>query len=194
MTCDNCGQPCEASATSCPYCRASTGGGLARVAATDALDRSVADALLARFDAGVDDLLDRDLGGALALDELRAAVARVDRSDPTVAELERSLTDEAALALDGIALSGLIDPRGADRKIVQRGLALLKRGLWSEALEWWSLHRASLDPSRERFALLLLLLEAFTYRLAGDPRRAAEARARAAAHPLYRAARGRART
>jgi len=198
MTCENCGQPCDAAAVICPYCRSSArssvaGAGLARRSGNDSLDRAVGDALLARLDAGAEDLLTRDLAGPLALDELRGAVARIDRGDPSLAELESSLRRDATIALDGIALSELIDARGADAKVVRRGLVFLRTRRWAEAAGWWSLHR-EVPGAPARRQLLLLLLEAFTHRLAGDPRRAGELQARIAAHPLYPTTRGVTRT
>ncbi|MBA3539878.1 MAG: hypothetical protein H0T79_09635, partial [Deltaproteobacteria bacterium] len=116
---------------------------------------------------------------------------RVDqRSNPSLADLENSLTLDAAIALDGITLSDLVDKRGDDMKIVKRGLVFLKNRRWNEALEWFSLNREALDPSRDRLELLLLLMEAFTHRLAGDPGRAAQAGQRITAHPLFKRMRG----
>lgn len=192
--CDNCGSPYAAAAIICPLCRAPRGtAGLTSAArpVEDRLDRIVTEQLLARSDAGLEDLLARDLAGPLSPGDLRDAVVRVDqRSDPTVAELEGSLTLDAAIALDGITLSDLFDGKGDEKKIVKRGLAFLKNKRWREALEWWSLHREQLDPGNERLGLLLLMMEGFTHRLAGDNRRAAEVHARIVAHPLYRRMRG----
>jgi hypothetical protein len=192
-TCGNCGQAHDSPGAACPYCRARAGDELARLPDEDRfdrLDRSLVDSLLARSDTGLDALLARDVSGPLAISELRDAVARVDRGDPSVAELEQSFDRAAATSLDGIALSELVDSRGADAKLIRRGLVLLRNRRWAEALEWWSLHREGLDPSRDRLELLLLLLEAFTHRLAGNVARAGEVRARIAAHPLYRKLRG----
>jgi hypothetical protein len=201
--CDNCGSPYDAAALVCPRCRAPRGlAGLASSSQAhgspdDRLGRSVTEQLLARSDAGLEDLLARDLAGPLSLGDLRDAVTRIDeRSDPTVAELEGALTLDAAVALDGITLSDLIDGRGDAGKIVRRGLAFLKNRRWREALEWWSLHRdqldrtAATDPANERLGLLLLMMEGFTHRLAGDHRRAADVHARITAHPLFRRMRG----
>jgi hypothetical protein len=192
--CENCTSPYDAAAIVCPFCRAPRGvGGLASTTrmVEDRLDRMVTEQLLARSDAGVEDLLARDLAGPLSPADLRDALGRVEqKSDPTVAELEGALTFEAAVALDGITLSDLVDARGNDLKIVKRGLTFLRNKRWNEALEWWSLHRDALDATQERLALLLLLLEGFTYRLAGDHRRAADVQARVVAHPLYKRMRG----
>jgi len=192
--CDNCGSPYDTSAIACPFCRAPRGvAGLASTTrnAEDRLDRIVTESLLARSDASVEDLLARDLAGPLSPGDLRDALVRVDeRSDPSVAELEGSLTLDAAIALDGITLSDLVDARGNDMKIVKRGLTFLRNKRWAEALEWWSLHREQLDPSQDRLGLLLLLMEGFTHRLAGEHRRAADVHARIVAHPLYRRMRG----
>jgi hypothetical protein len=191
--CENCRTAFAASAIACPFCRAPRGvAGLSRTPEImDRLDRIATENMLARADSQLEDLLARDLAGPLAPGELRDALVRVDaRTDPSVAELEGSLTRDAAIALDGITLSELVDGRGDDMKIVRRGLVFLKNQRWREALEWWSLHRESLDPARERFGLLLLLMEGFTHRLAGDHRRAAEVHARIVAHPIYRRMRG----
>lgn len=194
VRCDNCGDPYDAAAIACPLCRAPRGAlGLASSTrhAEDRLDRIVTEQLLARSDAGLEDLLARDLGGPLSPGDLRDALVRVDeQSDPTVAELEGSLAQGAAARLDGIALSDLIAGHGDETRIVKRGLVFLKNKRWREALEWWSLHCEQLDPANERLGLLLLMLEGFTHRLAGDPRRAADVHARIVAHPLYRRMRG----
>jgi len=192
-TCGNCGQAHDAPGAACPYCRARAGDELARLPDEDRvghLDHLLTDSLLARSDAGLEALLARDVGGPLAISELRDAVARVDRGDPSVADLEQSLEQAATASLDGVALSELVDSRGADAKLIRRGLVLLRNRRWAEAVEWWSLHREGLEPSRDRLELLLLLLEAFTHRLAGNTARAVEVRARITAHPLYRKLRG----
>ena len=191
--CENCGTAYDASAIVCPFCRAPRGlAGLARAPGPeDRLDRMVTESLLARTDASVEDLLARDLAGPLSPGDLRDALVRVDaRTDPSVAELEGSLTLDAAIALDGITLAELVDKSGDDIKIIKRGLTFLRNKRYPEALEWWSLHREKLDPGKERLALLLLLMEGFTHRLAGDHRRAADVHARILAHPLFRRMRG----
>ncbi|MCX5745972.1 MAG: hypothetical protein NT062_26130 [Proteobacteria bacterium] len=190
--CEACGSAFDATAMVCPYCRAPRGmGGLGRVGEQGLLERIATEQLLARADDGLEDLLVRDLGGPLSPMDLRDALVRVEQaSDPSVADLEGSLTRDAAIALDGIALSELVDKAGDDMKIVRRGLVFLRNKRWTEALEWWGLHRDALDPSKDRLELLLLLMEAFTHRLAGDPRRAAELSRRINAHPLFRRMRG----
>jgi hypothetical protein len=194
--CDTCGAGFDASAATCPFCRAprGIGGGLARMAdLEDRLARVETENYLARASAddGLEDLLMRDMGGPLAPSELRDALARVDQtSDPSVADFESSLAREASIALDGIAIGDLVDLKSDDMKIVRRGLTLLKNRRWTEAVEWFSLHREALAPEKDRFALLLMLLEAFTWRLAGDHRRAGEVNQRINAHPLYRRLRG----
>jgi hypothetical protein len=191
--CENCGTAYDASAIVCPFCRAPRGlAGLGRMANdNDRLDRIVTENLLARSDASIEDLLARDLAGPLSPGDLRDALVRVDeRLDPSVAELEGALTLESAIALDGITLADLVDKSGSDMKIVKRGLTFLKAKRFAEALEWWSLQRENLSPSQDRLGLLLLLMEAFTHRLAGDPRRASEVHARIVAHPIYKRMRG----
>jgi hypothetical protein len=192
--CDNCGSPYDAAAITCPFCRSPRGlTGLARSTGGDdnRLDRIVTENLLARSDAGIEDLLARDLAGPLSPGDLRDALVRVDeRNDPSVADLENSLSLESALSLDGITLADLVDKSGSDLKIIKRGLTFLKNRRYAEALEWWTLHRENLSPTQDRLGLLLLLMEGFTHRLAGDHRRAADVNARINAHPLYRRMRG----
>jgi len=195
--CENCGTAYDASAIVCPFCRAPRGlSGLARnggpAGSEDRLARMAGlESLMARSDGNIEDLLARDLAGPLSPGDLRDALVRVDaRNDPSVAELEGSLTLESALALDGITLSDLVDKSGDDVKIIKRGLTFLRAKRFAEALEWFSLHREKLDPSKERLGLLLLLMEGFTHRLAGDNRRAADVHARVLAHPLFRQMRG----
>lgn len=192
--CENCGTAYDASAIVCPFCRAPRGlSGLARTAGPeDGLARIAGlESLMARSDGNIEDLLARDLAGPLSPGDLRDALVRVDaRTDPTVAELEGSLTLDSALALDGISLAELVDKSGDDMKIIKRGLTFLRKRMFAEALEWWSLHREKLAPSQERLALLLLLMEGFTHRLAGDHRKAADVHARITAHPLFRRMRG----
>lgn len=192
--CENCGTAYDASAIVCPFCRAPRGlSGLARSAGPDdgLVRMAGVESLMARSDARIEDLLARDLAGPLSPGDLRDALVRVDaRTDPTVAELEGSLTLDSALALDGITLADLVDKNGDDMKIIKRGLTFLRKRMFAEALEWWSLHRDKLEPSKERLALLLLLMEGFTHRLAGDHRKAADVHARIMAHPLFRRMRG----
>ena len=191
--CENCGTGYDAAAIVCPFCRAPRGlAGLGRVIDEgDRLDRIVTENLLSRTDASVEDLLARDLAGPLSPGDLRDALVRVDeRLDPSVAELEGALTLDAAIALDGITLADLVDKGGADMKVIKRGLTFLKAKRFAEALEWWSLHRENLTPSQDRLGLLLLLMEAFTHRLAGDQRRAVDVHARIVAHPVYKRMRG----
>jgi hypothetical protein len=193
--CLNCGQPFDAGVSTCPFCRAPRGlTGLA-VASRDAdpsgdrLARVFTESMLARTDQRTEDLLARDLAGPLAPSELHAAMDRAlarASDEPSLDNLENMLAQDSTVALDGIALTDLIDRRGDDAKIIKKGLVFLRNKRWPEALEWWSLHRESLDPSRERLQLLLLLLEAFTHRLAGDDRRAAQVRARIVDHPLFK--------
>jgi hypothetical protein len=193
VICATCSNAFDDTADVCPYCRAPRGvGGLGRLdVLEDRLARVETENMLARVDDGMEDLLTRDMGGPLSPTELRDALVRVEaQSDPSVDSLEGALTRDAAIALDGITLSELVDKAGNDMKIVRRGLTFLRNRRWAEALEWWSLHRESLDPSKDRLQLLLLLMEAFTHRLAGDRRRAQEASQRITSHPLYRRMRG----
>ena len=137
--CGNCGTPYDASAIVCPFCRAPRGlSGLARSAGPeDGLARMAGvESLMARSDASIEDLLARDLAGPLSPGDLRDALVRVDaRTDPTVAELEGSLSLDSALALDGITLAELVDKSGDDMKIIKRGLTFLRKRMFARFFE-----------------------------------------------------------
>ena len=120
--CENCSTAYDSSAIVCPFCRAPRGlSGLSRTPGPeDGLARMAGiESLMARSDGNIEDLLARDLAGPLSPGDLRDALVRVDSaSDPTVADLENSLTLESALRLDGITLAELVDKNGDDMKII----------------------------------------------------------------------------
>ncbi len=185
IVCVNCAASVDESAAACPYCRAPVGtGGLARAP-------SAADGLVHGEDGMVtrtDDLLTRELAeqleAPLTLAELTPMLVREEAKLPDLDRLEAMLTRDVDAQLDGITLSSLLDRKGQDAKILQRGLVFLRKQRWAEALEWWSLHREGLDETQERLGLLLMLMEAFTLDLAGDQARAAKMRERIRAQPL----------
>lgn len=193
--CANCAKELDAERTTCPYCRAprvfaslarvDEGGGRGIEAG---LARIMTDTLLAKDEAADMLMLERELevAGPLAPSELGAALARAADADPSIDELETLLARDATdIAMDGIQLASLVDRAGDDVKVLKRGLLFLKHQRYSDALEWWTLHRKALDPSRRRFELLLLLMEAFTHSLARDPDAAARTRTRIREHPEY---------
>jgi hypothetical protein len=185
---------------SCPRCRAPREvGQLARVDLDLELALAGGMGSLARsLDAEAAPLamltraLEEDVAGPLATSELNLALAQqADAALPTVGELEGLLAiDTGALALDGIQLGTLVERSSEVTELLRRGFVFLRRGKYAEALEWWSLHRSSLDSTRQRLELLLLLLEMFTLGLAGEQKRAATLRAQIRKHPLYLELRG----
>jgi hypothetical protein len=195
--CSNCAKQIEDDRTTCPYCRAPRAfASLARVDGAGergieaGLARIMTDSLLAKDEAADMLMLERELevAGPLAPSELGAALARAADADPSLDELETLLARDATeVALDGIQLASLLDRGGDDLKILKRGLTFLKHEHFRNALEWWTLQRQALDPSRRRFELLLLLMEAFTHSLAHDLDAAAQTRKRIREHPEYAA-------
>lgn len=192
--CANCGKALDAERTTCPFCRAPRMlSSLARVDSGESaieagLARIMTDTLLAKDEATDLLMLDRELevAGPLAPSELGAALARAADADPSLDELEVLLARDATdVAMEGIQLASLLDRGGDDLKILKRGLLFLKHQRFADALEWWTLHRQSLDPARRRFELLLLLMEAFTHSLAHDADAAARTRKRIREHPEY---------
>jgi hypothetical protein len=196
--CANCNAPLPEDRETCPYCRAPRGaGGLARDgqggsarAIEDGLARIMTESYLAK-EIPLDDAARGaglgEGGGFLALSELRDAVARLeDAGEPKLADLEAALAkDLPAVAIEGIQLSRLVDRSGDDVKVLKRGLLFVKSGKYAEALEWWTLQRSRLDPTRTRSQLLFLLMEAFTCSLARDGEGARDAKRRIREHPLF---------
>jgi len=201
--CPNCGSALDASLGRCPFCRAPSAElALARVdapgegAVAGALARLEVDGLLAKDGGGDALLLDRDLdaGGPLALSELGDALARVQEEEgASLDALEGLLTRDGDARVDGIQLASLLDRGGeGETKVLKRGLLFLRHGKYSEALDWWTLQREALDPTRRRFELLLLLMEAFTQKLAGHADALERTRRKIRSHPTYLELTGRA--
>ena len=193
--CTNCGKELDSARTTCAFCRAprALAGGLAREggeggAIEAGLARIMTDALTEKDEDAEADMLMRELevAGPLAPAELGAALARAASADPSIDQLEDLLARDATeIVIEGIQLASLVDRNGDDVKILKRGLTFLKHQQYSNALEWWRLQRQSLDPSRRRLDLLLLMMEAFTHSLAHDGDAAANVRKRIREHPEF---------
>jgi hypothetical protein len=192
--CTNCGKALEADRTTCPFCRAPRGivSALARADGGGSIEAGLArvmtESLLAKDEEAEENFLMRELevAGPLAPAELGAALARAADADPSIDQLEDLLAKDATdIVVEGIQLASLVDRSGDDLKILRRGLTFLKHGQYGNALEWWTLHRQALDPSRRRFDLLLLMMEAFTHSLAHDVEAAARTRKRIREHPEF---------
>lgn len=179
----------------CPACGVAISVGslmMARgVGAESAITRDAGEALLARAEEALALELDRDLGGALALSELYPALDKMEPKTPDLGQLERMLDLGEQAEVHGIALASLLDPAGQGPKILKRGIVFLRKGRFSEAVEWWSLHRAELSGRDAKLDLLLLMMEMLTRELAGDRGKADAALARVKAHPLFRRLTGR---
>jgi hypothetical protein len=159
-------------------------GGLARApGAADGLAHGE-DGMYSRTDDFLTRELAEQLEAPLTLAELTPMLVREEAKAPDLDRLEAMLTRDVDAQLDGITLSSLLDRKGQDVKILQRGLVFLRKARWNEALEWWSLHREGLDETQERLALLLMLMEAFTHELSGNQARAAKMREQIRAQPL----------
>lgn len=203
--CPNCQALLEDEVRVCPYCRqarpgpALVEGLLARDLSSGAFDGLALMAsapLLARSES-MDALtreLEQESAGPLMLAELKSVSDRLAGDvAPGLNELEGLLAQDAQVSFDGIQLASLLERGPQDQALLRKGLVLLRHRRYPEALEWWSLNREALDPSRGRLELLLLLMEAFTHGLAGDRARERAARQRVVAHPLYPQLRGRKR-
>lgn len=205
--CPGCGTAVPADAQICPYCRSpQAAGGIVRSSGADAMDRHV-EARLARL--RTEDLLasadtfetllaplSRDARTGVLPGDLYQAMARVeDAAVPSLQRLESLLAlDGAELRLEGIDLSSLVERSSSEQTLLRRGLTFLKHRRYDEAVEWWAINRQELGPNQGRLDLLLLLLEAFTHRLAGDKDRAERCRTAVLVHPSLPRAAGAARS
>lgn len=203
MRCQTCQAEVSDAARSCPVCQCPlTGGALARPPEADALTRKIDDevardavgGMLARAAPLSDLIREESLVGALDPAELRGMLTRSDAPGVAPDEgLSRLLPEElASLDLDGLSLSRLIDVTSGDVRTLKPGLVLIRHRRYPEASEYWNLQRLRVadDPTKERLAFLLLVLDAFTWKLAGDAGRLREALERVRAHPHMQRLRG----
>lgn len=152
------------------------------------LDRVWADGLLAQADSG--SALARDLTAMADLHlplpaEIDRALGRVEAeagiSEQKIEEM-LSLDRMGDITVAGMRLNELLDRSGAgaqEREMLRRGLVFLKRQMYAEAAEWWTLHCPASEGANSRLFLLLTLLLALTHRLSGNERLAAAALERA---------------
>jgi hypothetical protein len=131
--------------------------------------------------------LDAEIATPLAPSELEGAITRLNAGSAlSLDELEGALTlDGKGAMLEGIRLMDFLDRGGAEFELLRKGIVFLRRKRYGTALEWWSLNRQRLRPDQGKLELLLLLMEAYTQRLAGAREEAARSMARVRAHPLY---------
>jgi hypothetical protein len=125
---------------------------------------------------------------------LQTSELRLERIEPALPEPSEALAELEGLFAErvdnhpqGLTLAALMDHPGEQLKIVKTGLLFLRRSRHAEAAEWWSLQRSALPPDRERFNLMLLLLQALAWDLAGQAERARRCRQQATQHPAYAA-------
>jgi hypothetical protein len=148
------------------------------------LDRIWTDGLLARVDTG--STLARDLQSMADLHlplpaEIDLALSRIEAeagiSEQKIEEM-LSLDRVGDITVEGLRLNELLDRSGTgagEQEMLRRGLVFLKRKMYAEAAEWWTLHCPSSDGVNHRQYLLLTLLLALTHRLSGNEPLAAEA-------------------
>lgn len=181
--CVNCGAESGADAYFCPVCKNRLR--LALLAReTTSLDRAE-DETVARFVTGQQ--IDRGTAMAVlqASQETSLDLGLLAPSVPSVETLIAMVDSGSAaeVTLEKISLGSLFG-KGREANIVHKGLLFLRRHLFAEALEWWTLHRQD-SASNERFDLLLLLMEMYTHQLATHPDEAAQIRNEVKRHPIY---------
>jgi len=137
--------------------------------------------------------LARELAGELEMPlqmtELRLERPRTgtrEQSD-ALAELEGLFVQANDHEFRGLTLAALMDRPHEQSKIVRTGLVFLQRKRCAEAAEWWSLQRSSASGHSDRFDLMLLLLQALAWELAGVSERARTLRLQAREHPAFAA-------
>jgi hypothetical protein len=196
MKCESCERELPDGAALCPFCRASQrGDGLARGdegvgwlarETDDRLARSAVASMLARTESLGDLIREDALAGPLSVGELRSAAQRAVQDDKGADELDRLIPEEMLqMNLDGLQLAGLVDRRAGDLAVLKTGLVLLRARRYPEALEWWTLKRAGLVAGQGRLELLLLMMEVFSFVLAGRAEDAARVKALVREHPLF---------
>jgi hypothetical protein len=166
-----------------------TSGAMDRMVQQD-LERIRTESLLALQDSAQEltRALDASLALPLALCELKEGLDRLEAPGlPSFSELEALMSspESGALAMERNLLADLMRDGGETQTILKKGLVFLKHRRFSEALEWWSLNRQSLDPSSSRLSLLLLVMETLTHLWAGQPDKAAAVREQVRRHPLF---------
>jgi hypothetical protein len=169
---------------------ADTSGAIDRAVQQD-LERIRAESLLARQDSAQEltRALDASLAEPLALSELTGGLDKLDGQWlPSFSELEALMASSQAsgLNMERNLLADLIRDGGEAQPILKKGLVFLKHRRFTEALEWWTLNRQSLDPKSSRLSLLLLVMETLTHLWSGQPERAAAVRIQVTSHPLFR--------
>ena len=167
-----------------------TSGAIDRAVQQD-LQRIRAESFLARQDAAQElaRALDASLAAPLALSELTGSLEKLEGQWlPSFSELEALMAapETPGLSMERNLLAEFIRDGGEAQSILKKGLIFVKHGRFPEALEWWTLHRQSLDPSSSRLCLLLLIMEALTHLWSGHPERAAAVRNQVTSHPLFR--------
>lgn len=198
MKCRVCATDMPENAARCPNCEVPIDTSMLTFSSSkSSLDRAFSasvvrarsESLLERADAldNFSDELEQQGLAKLEATELQNAITHIkDEHTASLEELENLLSvSEEQVALEGIKLSELLEGKGDDREILQRGLIFLKHRRYAEAVEWWSLNRQRLDATQQRLQFLLLIMEAFTHNLAGDTDNARKIRGRIKGHPLY---------
>jgi hypothetical protein len=164
--------------------------GLLDRAVQEDLQRIRAESLLARQDSAQEltRALDASLAEPLVLSEITSHLDRLEgQTVPSYAELENLLAapETRDLSMERNLLAQLMSEGGDTQGILKKGFVFLKHRRFAEALEWWTLHRQSLDPSSSRLSLLLLVMETLTHLWSGHAERAAAVRCQVTAHPLF---------
>jgi hypothetical protein len=152
-----------------------------------ALDPELVDAARLTRSAGdglaleLADQLAAELESPLRLDELaladetaalKAAGEVLGAETGALAQLQGFLTQADTAPMIGPALEDLLNGPHPPIAIVRTALTFLKARRYAEAAEWCRLQRSAFAATSDRFALLLLLLEALTWDLGHDSRRA----------------------
>lgn len=195
--CRQCNQPVSPSDVVCSSCGCSVNLGRLAGPEDDNITRGAreslalvrADALLDRQDSSAS--LTRDLcdlsSSALAPAEIDGMLDRLEGDAlPSLGDLERLIVSggDNQFAIEGIALSEILDHGVDARDLLRKGMLFLRNGRHREALEWWTLNRRRLE-SQNAVDLLLLIMELLTCTMMKDSARAGQIRQEIRLHPFY---------
>jgi len=141
------------------------------------LERALTDKLLAQGDLGSALVQHFEDGAKLmlpTLNDIDRTLMRAERpvyQSPQELESLLSLDMIGDISVEGMRLNELLDSGSAsvqERSILKRGLVFLRRKMYVEAAEWWTLNRPKDALTNPRFYCLATLLLAFTYQLSGQ--------------------------
>jgi hypothetical protein len=198
IKCKVCDCEIPESAIRCPNCKTPLNVGMISTSAGEfsldrvvsaRLARSLSSSLLEKADSSssIANEIEKKTMTALTSSDLQSVVNHLQKkSNPDLGQIENMLDlNPGKVILEGISLAGLLDGKGDNIAVIKKGLVFLKHCKYAEATEWWTLNRQRIDSKQQKFQFVLLIMEAFTYSLAGDEVKTEQMRKKIHNHYLY---------